>query len=147
MATNPSILSFFEPDAAGPKMRNTLRHGSFLFLVLSRAVQSTPISNQLVGFVPSPDRGTIDLIGTSLGTLFLAVYSVLHLNVNPSKGWRARFTKKLGWMVTAMICPEIVMWIAIGQWEVVQEICKRGKEIGIRLGRRDTEVLHYIYFD
>lgn len=53
----------------------------------------------------------------------------------------ARFMRKVGWMLIAMVCPEIVMWMAIGQWEVVQEVCKRGKEIATRVNGRDKEVL------
>jgi hypothetical protein len=72
-------------------------------------------------------RGTIGLIMSCLVTLSVAVYTAIHLNVVTSC-WR-RLTKKLSWMLLAMIAPELVIWIAIGQWDVAREICRHLKAI------------------
>jgi hypothetical protein len=112
-------------------MRITFRRNTvILLLALLRTVLSAPITPtpiQTVGFTSSTGRGTICLIESCLGTLSLAVYSVLHLNVDPSESRWSRLAKKLKWMLIAMVWPEIVIWMAIGQWEVANEVRERGK--------------------
>jgi len=72
----------------------------------------------LQGWTSSPNgRGTVDILSSSIITLFLCSWSVLSLNVfppsfsDPKKAWRK--------LLMASICllgPEFIFQLAVGQW-------------------------------
>ncbi|KAJ9640402.1 hypothetical protein H2201_002552 [Coniosporium apollinis] len=70
------------------------------------------------GWVDSPDtRGTIDIIWSCLGTLFLCSWGVLCLNVPAaSDGYWRVVGRKLRWMCLAVYGPEFILVSAMGQW-------------------------------
>jgi hypothetical protein len=78
-----------------------------------------------------PFMAAVQLMTSCTSTLFLAVYCALHLNINPSRRWWKCFVRKFGWVITAMIAPEVVIWTAIKQWEVARRVCIEGKKIGV----------------
>ncbi|EON68192.1 hypothetical protein W97_07341 [Coniosporium apollinis CBS 100218] len=70
------------------------------------------------GWVDSPDtRGTIDIVWSCLGTLFLCSWGVLCLNVPAaSDGYWRILGRKLRWMCLAIYGPEFILTSAMGQW-------------------------------
>lgn len=74
-------------------------------------------------------RGTISLITGCAATIFLSVFTSLHLNVNPSLRPSRRAVRKLRWVIYAMIFPEYLVYIALVEWVVVRRVCKEGRSI------------------
>lgn len=62
-------------------------------------------------------RGTIDIIWTSVITIFISTYTILCLNVGSPKDttW-SLLRRKLKWMLLGIAGPEIVLTYAAGQW-------------------------------
>jgi hypothetical protein len=82
---------------------------------------STPSPENPANFVGSPDsRGTLDILWSSLFTIFACTWSVQHLNVPEQRedrdpGWRGNIRwmlkgilSKSKWMITTVIAPEFV---------------------------------------
>ena len=87
-------------------------------------------SASIQSYKPGPEgRGTIGILNQCLSTLSIAVYTALHLNINPSKSWWKQSVKMFTWILIAMACPEWVIWCAIGQREVAKKICEAGRAI------------------
>lgn len=82
-------------------------------------------------YVPGPSgRGTIGLLTTCLLTLFICVWTAIHLNVFPQNAsWLRRLVHKLGWALLALFAPEVVVWRAISQWESARGLANRHNEI------------------
>ena len=55
---------------------------------------------------------------TCVSTIFLCTWASLHLNVpkDPWEAWWRRFVKRTGWMVMALLAPEVVLLRALRQW-------------------------------
>ncbi len=72
----------------------------------------------LQGWTPSPDgRGTIDIISSSVITLFFCSWSVLCLNLfPPSFGERRKNWRKFLMAGLAFAGPEFLFQLALGQW-------------------------------
>ena len=74
-------------------------------------------SSVQTGWVNGPNlRGTIDILWSSLFTIFLCTWTALHLNL-PSKHetrWQV-LLRKARWMVQTIIGPEFVLALATGQ--------------------------------
>jgi hypothetical protein len=65
--------------------------------------------DEMVGWMPdSGQRGTIDLLWTCIVTLFLCVWSALHLNIPTEKSWKARARRRMLWLLFALLAPELV---------------------------------------
>lgn len=57
-------------------------------------------------------RGTFDIVSTCLITMFLCVWSAVHLNVPPpGEVWKPRL-RKLGWLILTLLAPEMVAYTA-----------------------------------
>ena len=62
-------------------------------------------------------RGTFDILSTCIITLLLCVWTAVHLNVSPPGTiWRSRL-RKVGWLVLALLAPEMVAYTA---WYAVE---------------------------
>ena len=74
----------------------------------------------LVHWEPSPNtRGTFDILSTCIITLLLCVWTAVHLNVPPPGSvWQPRL-RKGGWLILALLAPEMVAYTA---W-YIQSIC------------------------
>ena len=75
-------------------------------------------NNRVRGWVGQPNiRGTIDIIWTSLATIFISTYVMLCLNV-PSVGesWWSIAYRRILWMGISIAGPEFVLTAAAGQW-------------------------------
>jgi hypothetical protein len=118
------------PRSMSPvKMRLTFSRSIILFCGLAPSVLSslTPAATPVTepAFQPeSGGRGTVSLITSCVVILLLAVYTAIHLNINPSRRQWERFIEKIGWMLIATVAPELVIWIAIGQWETASKLIK-----------------------
>ncbi|KAI4140097.1 MAG: hypothetical protein L6R39_005953, partial [Caloplaca ligustica] len=69
------------------------------------------------GWVSQPNgRGTFDILWSCLFTIFLCTWVSLHLNVpSMQETYRHQFSRKLRWMVQAIMAPEFVLGFATGQ--------------------------------
>ena len=88
-------------------------------------VCSTPTSEQPAHYVGSPNvRGTVDILWSSLFTIFACTWSIQHLNVPEQRegrdpGWRGDILwmmkgvlSKSKWMIITVIAPEVVFSLA-----------------------------------
>lgn len=69
------------------------------------------------GWVGQPNgRGTFDILWSCLFTIFLCTWVSLHLNVPAMhETYRHQFSRKLRWMLQAIMAPEFVLAFANGQ--------------------------------
>lgn len=58
-------------------------------------------------------RGTFDILTTCIITMLLCVWTAVHLNIpSPDEGfWKPKF-RKTGWLILALIAPEMVAYTA-----------------------------------
>jgi len=91
------------------------------------------------GWTSSPDqRGTIDILWTCISTLFICVWTSLHLNVPAKDGSVLVWLQKLKWAIIAAAAPEIVTLYACQQFLLayIQSINMR------RLGYDKWTIIH-----
>ena len=74
-------------------------------------------------------RGTLSLVTACAVTIFLSVFTSLHLNVDPSRRPAQRAATKLRWVISAMIFPDYLVYMALVEWGVVRRLCKEGRSI------------------
>lgn len=73
----------------------------------------------------SNTRGTSDVLWSCLITLAACVYSALHLNVPPAnEGKLGFYRRKLKWVATALLAPEIVLYCALTQFLEARRLVK-----------------------
>src|SRR5437763_14094824 len=74
-------------------------------------------TEQLVGYVSSGNKGTLDLLWSCFVTIFLCTWTVQRPDVVPWTTTKTEmFRKRIFWMMITLVCPEYVAWIAIDQW-------------------------------
>jgi hypothetical protein len=85
------------------------------------------------GWVSGPnDRGTIDIIWSCFLTIFLCTWTAICLNLPHAKdGGLEMFGRKAKWMFWAIVSPELVLSIAIGQYASARRSVKRFRKLGI----------------
>ncbi|KAH8897895.1 hypothetical protein GQ53DRAFT_884815 [Thozetella sp. PMI_491] len=74
------------------------------------------MSEARVGWVAEPDgRGTLGIIWTCLSTLFICIWTSLHLNIPPMANKPFVGTKdRIMWVCANILAPELVSYYAIG---------------------------------
>lgn len=79
------------------------------------------------GWVTGPDtRGTIDIIWSSFLTIFFCTWTAVCLNIpHPSSSKLDVLCNKVNWMLWAIIGPELVLSVAIGQYASARRSVKR----------------------
>uniref|UniRef100_A0A8H7YBI4 Uncharacterized protein n=2 Tax=Psilocybe cubensis TaxID=181762 RepID=A0A8H7YBI4_PSICU len=116
--------------------------GTYLSRLLT-SIQLTSWSPDNIGLVfsrqdldPSqcscPDtRSVLDIIWSCLGTIFLCTWVAIHPNLPSAEGfaYRALFGR-LKLMFTALIAPEIVVFLSVRQWLAAREISRQHKDQG-----------------
>ena len=66
-----------------------------------------------VDWKPNPtSRGTFDVLSTCLITLLLCVWTAVHLNVPPPESFWKWQLRKVGWLILALLAPELVAYTA-----------------------------------
>ncbi|CAM1505143.1 Fc.00g107800.m01.CDS01 [Cosmosporella sp. VM-42] len=80
-------------------------------------------------WVDSPHiRSTNDILKSSMLTLVACIYTALHLNVPSKTSWYHILLLKVKWVLTALLAPEIVLYIAINQlqqaWRLRRDLRK-----------------------
>lgn len=77
------------------------------------ALSTIPVT----GWVMSPTvRGTLDIVLTSVVTLLACIWSVLHLNIPANTGRYSAFLSKLPWVFIALLFPDTVIAVAVGEF-------------------------------
>ncbi len=67
----------------------------------------------IVHWRPNPTtRGTSNILTTCLITLLLCVWTAVHLNVSPPGSFWQPFWRKVGWLILALLAPEMVAYTA-----------------------------------
>ncbi|KAI1144977.1 hypothetical protein F4825DRAFT_467708 [Nemania diffusa] len=71
----------------------------------------------------SPVRSTANLLWTSVVTLFLCLYTVIHVNIPPPGESRWKVYRRKGlWALAAMIAPEYALWTAYEQLDAANQL-------------------------
>lgn len=99
---------------------------------LSDCAAFPPNLTRIDDWVEQPNtRGTLDILWTSLFTIFLCTFTLLCLNVPAASesDWRIT-SRRLFWMGLAIAGPEFVLTAAAGQYGTAQESVKAFEEIG-----------------
>lgn len=81
----------------------------------------------------SLDRGTFGLLFSCILTLFICVYTVLHLNVSPGVSRVSLSLQKFLWALVGIFAPELIVYIAWRQWQSAKELTR---EINLILDRQ-----------
>ena len=94
---------------------------------MSVGLNANQLTDVAPGWVSEPDgRGTWKLLYSCLITLFLCVYSAIHLNVGPPgetafKWW----IHKCKWVGVGIVSPELVLYCAGKQWFSARRLCRK----------------------
>lgn len=91
---------------------------------------STPIT--VLGWVSGPSgRGTIDIIWGSFLTIFLCTWTAVCLNLpHPDDTKLQVLLRKAKWMFWAIVGPELVLSVAIGQYASARRSVRRFRRLG-----------------
>lgn len=91
---------------------------------------STPSSNITITWEAEPTtRGTFTLLSTCIVTLFLCVWSSVHLNLpGTDQRYWLKFLRRLCWIAGALFAPEFLILIAWTQRQAAKEISKEVEE-------------------
>ena len=74
---------------------------------------------------PEPNfRGTCSVLSSCLLTMFLCVWTAVHLNLPEHKKEREQTLRKVGWLLLALVAPEVVAWNAFEQRRVVKKLTR-----------------------
>lgn len=94
----------------------------------------TTTGNGTVGWVSGPNsRGTIDIIWSSLLTIFLCTWTAVCLNLpSPNDSQFQVFRRRAKWMFWAIVSPELVLAVAIGQYASARRSVKRFRKLGMK---------------
>lgn len=99
------------------------------------------------GWVDQPNqRGTMDIVWSCLSTLFICLWTMLHLNLPaPDDGRWAILWRKARWLLLGVLAPELPMLFAFAQWASA----KRSVVDMHNLGFTETEwtLVHAFYAD
>ncbi|KAL8825044.1 MAG: hypothetical protein Q9191_004654 [Dirinaria sp. TL-2023a] len=92
---------------------------------------STP---SIIGWVSGPEgRGTIDIVWSSFLTIFLCTWTAVCLNIpHPDASNLDRLCIKAKWMLWAIVGPELVLAVAIGQFASARRSVKRFHGLGYK---------------
>ena len=78
-------------------------------------------------------RGTWDIISSCVITLALCLWTALHLNIPEHNGAMTQRWRKLGWLFTGLLAPEMVVFAALEQRRAAIQVTK---EMQARFGQK-----------
>ncbi|CAA9957302.1 hypothetical protein PTMSG1_00910 [Pyrenophora teres f. maculata] len=99
------------------------------------------------GWVSTPDeRGTLDIVWSCVSTLFICLWSMLHLNVPSHKDsfWNI-FWRKARWLLLGVLAPEVPMLFACGQWASAKRSVTDMRDLGFT--EEEWSIEHAYYAD
>src|SRR2546430_14520202 len=105
-------------------LSSSLIQGGIPLLLLSLAsAEALPTGLSEPVYVPNPTgRGTVGLLTSCVLTLFLCVWTAIHINVFPkSISGAIRTMWKAVWAGLALLAPEFVLWTAMTQFDIARE--------------------------
>lgn len=74
-------------------------------------------------WVSEPDgRGTWGVIQTCFVTLFLCIYTTIHLNIRPHQTEKESWLRRMAASLIASIGPEFMFVCAISQWRLAKQL-------------------------
>lgn len=96
------------------------------------ALQNSTKDDQFQGWTPRPEgRGTIDIIWSSIATIFLCCWTALCVNVPPSYWSSCRYMyHKFLLAGLCMLGPEFIFQLALGQWVSARRSVQEFKRSG-----------------
>lgn len=105
---------------------------SLLYLLRSDLAFAVPVQNLTAlhteiapAWVASPSgRGTWDLLYSCTFTIFLCVYTAIHLNVPPEEPGFRFWLRKTKWVFIAILAPEVVVYTSFEQWVLSRRFLK-----------------------
>jgi len=111
------------------------------------SISSSMAAEKIInGWVSSPNsRGTLDIIWSSLFTIFLSTWTALHLNVpSPRDGFLKIAFRKFKWMLLTALMPEITVMFALAQWIQAKKTARFLKD---ELGCQDWGISQGFYVE
>ncbi len=92
-------------------------------------------------WVSAPNyRGTSDILWSCIVTLVACVYTALHLNIPGRSGKWRRLLQKLKWTATALLAPEVVLYVASSQFLRARALSRDLREEHAKSEKSDKEV-------
>ena len=67
-------------------------------------------------------RGTWGLIQNCLVTLFLCIYTAIHLNISPHQTRKKSWLRRIGASLLASAIPEFMFVYALSQWSLAKQL-------------------------
>jgi hypothetical protein len=101
---------------------NFLQHTTHPLIMF--APLGTSSTNMSATWHPEPrGRGTFNILSTCLTTMILCVWTAVHLNIpGLNDGKRQRFLHKPGWLLLALLAPELVAWNVWEQRQIARDL-------------------------
>ena len=112
------------------------------------AVRNRTLENlhvEVIGWVSSPNgRGSIEIVWGSFLTIFLCTWTAVCLNIpHPRDSSFKSARRKFKWMFWAIVGPELVLSVAIGQYASARRSVKRFR----KFGHEDWTLRHAFFAD
>ncbi|KAI0762194.1 hypothetical protein C8Q74DRAFT_1336607 [Fomes fomentarius] len=81
------------------------------------------------GWQAEPDfRGTFSILSSCLGTLFLCVWTALHVDIPQVDSVFRKFLDKTGWVLVGLLVPELLLWVAFQQSRAAHALTSYAQE-------------------
>ncbi|KAK5455078.1 hypothetical protein LTS15_005798 [Exophiala xenobiotica] len=114
---------------------------AFLLLSSSHAEDNNNHTQGFVSWQESPnERGTMDIVWSCLFTVFICVWTAVHLNVPAPPETDSTidlWLRRIKWVWHCCLAPEIVMLLAAGQWSFARVCWRETREI---LAQQDEQL-------
>lgn len=77
--------------------------------------------NSTITWKPEPlSRGTWSILSTCVLTMFLCIWTAVHLNVPQPQSTVRAFLRKTRWLILGLFAPELVVFIAWSQYNAAK---------------------------
>ena len=107
-------------------------------MISTLAIQNLTDSTLVRGFVTADcGRGTIDILWSCLTAIFLSIWTVIHLPVpcfdieRPDNFRRKVVGSRIGTSLLALLAPEFMLWVALGEFITAYSAKKKLQELSI----------------
>lgn len=84
-------------------------------------------------------RGTASILWSCTLTISACIYTVLHLNISSKKEAWPRLLEKFQWVLTGLLLPELILYMALSQFLEARNLVKKLKDLH-RANRRGQKV-------